>query len=795
MTDLCRIETRGRASLVLVVVAAVVIATITWLTLRGSSASSTAPVPDASMREATVEVSGSELETTSSEEPQRVSASTSTPAGAAAIDAGDQVSEDVVLRVSTHAKLAPSRDPVPNVAFAIGLGAPFDPVLDALVEGRTGDDGSTTITTKSREIAEALARGERIWARVVEPGFQQRTRTFGRKGEAAKLRAEAARAAAEPSASATKSASGSANSSTTANTSATASSNSNSTKAPAASESATATATASATANRIDVELLAHRGPTLRGRVLDSNGNPIAARIRVVPWLFERGLGMGGLAESSSDGWFEALPYEAGTFQVIADAGDRGTDALTDVIASVGVVPPPLELVVSGPGVVRGRVRDETGRPAAGIDVEVVEATYDRARQEPVVGNAVRGARRLGELELEGRGRVHAQRQTNAKGEFETRGLLAGVFVVRVVSPSVEPAALLTPVPVPSDGEPLDLVRTRPYLAVRVVDADGLPWAKVEHAFRRDVDGGWPPDPRVAVTPSRPEFVPRDGLEGWTKGRRVAVGEFVFEVRTSTTYRVGLIGGSQRWAPLEIEVPANAGRIDVTLQATKEASRGSLLVDVVTPDGKRTSRLSIRIEDPRTGDVVVDRAELFDAGWPQGFSLPEGDYRVVVDGAPSIGYFHGTLDDPRQFGRFEAGARVVAGSTVRVAGTLPRGARVRVKLVGAANDADRAAIAAQFVGVSVGIENWNEVLAARAGLLLCTEGRRPIEVEFTEVWGSTSAAGTHLSNHLALGATDVSQLVPAGRFTLEARLPGGRVVSKPVVLVDGETTEVELAFE
>lgn len=773
MTDLCRIETRGRAMLALVVVATIVIAIVAWFALRGPTSSLTAAVSEIESRERGSMGSRDALATSPSSGGPRIEAVDSSFGGAAPATAGEQNVDDVVLHVSTYARLVPPRDSVPNVAFAIGIGAPFDPTLDALVEGRTTDDGNTTITTKSREIVDALARGDRIWARVVEPGFQQRTRTFGRKSQETRQREEAASPAADPSPHAASNASSNA----------------------AADAMTGATATAPAAAHRIDIELLAHRGPTLRGRVLDADGNPISARVRVVPWLFERGLGTGALAQASSDGWFEALPYEAGTFQVIADAGDLGTDAMCDVTASVGIAPPLFELVVNGPGVVRGRVRDEAMKPAAGIDLEIVEASYDRARQEPAVANAAPGARRLGELELEGRGRVHVQTRTNAAGSFEVRGLLTGVFVVRVATASVDPAALLTPVPVPSNGEPLDLVRTRPYLAVRVVDADGVAWAKVEHALRAELDGGWPREPHVAVAPSRPQFVPWNGLEDWTKGRRVAVGEFVFDVRAGTTYRVGVLGGSQRWTPLEIEVPADAGRIDVTLSATPEVPRGSLLVDVVTPEGKRTSQLAIRIEDPRTGDVVVNRAELFDAGWPQGFSLPEGDYRVVVDGAPSTDFFHGTLMQERQLGRFEADARVVADATVRVAGTLSRGARVRVKLAGTANDADRAAIAAQFAGSTVGIDDWNEVLAARAGLLLCAEGRRPIVVEFTEEITGSSAAGTQLSNHLALGATDVSQIVPAGRFTLEARLPGGRVVSAPVVLVDGETTEVELAFE
>jgi hypothetical protein len=116
-------------------------------------------------------------------------------------------------------------------------------------------------------------------------------------------------------------------------------------------------------------------------------------------------------------------------------------------------------------------------------------------------------------------------------------------------------------------------------------------------------------------------------------------------------------------------------------------------------------------------------------------------------------------------------------------------------LAGEANAADRAAIEGTYRNSSVGIENWREVFPSRAALVLLAEGSRPIDVQFTEQWTRSSGAGTHLTKYLALDKQDVSQVLPAGRFTLEARLPGGRVARTPVVLVDGQTTEVALAFE
>ncbi len=58
----------------------------------------------------------------------------------------------------------------------------------------------------------------------------------------------------------------------------------------------------------------------------------------------------------------------------------------------------------------------------------------------------------------------------------------------------------------------------------------------------------------------------------------------------------------------------------------------------------------------------------------------------------------------------------------------------------------------------------------------------------------TLPAGARLHVRLA-GSEAPSEVLPAGRFRVEARLPGGRVVLRTVVLVDGETTAVDLSFE
>jgi hypothetical protein len=78
------------------------------------------------------------------------------------------------------------------------------------------------------------------------------------------------------------------------------------------------------------------------------------------------------------------------------------------------------------------------------------------------------------------------------------------------------------------------------------------------------------------------------------------------------------------------------------------------------------------------------------------------------------------------------------------------------------------------------------------GLALERHGRWPCAVRFRY---HHSLIGEGLRGSVALGAEATSELLPAGRFTLHARMPGGRVASAPVELVDGRTTEITLRFD
>lgn len=666
--------------------------------------------------------------------PDADSARTAAPASAEVPGAEEPLLQ---LVVATRESLAATSKVVPGIAVAAGLGAPFDATRAPLAVGRTGSDGLTTLAIPWSAVESARARGDALWLRVVEPGYQQRTR----------LR-----------------------------------------KLPDA-------------PGPLDIAAMAYRGCTLRGRVLDTAGSPVAAKVRACAWLGERGMGYGGLADARPDGWFELLPYAPGSFQIVVDAGDLGTAALRDLAILPEHVHDPIELVVRGPGVVRGRVSDGARRPVAGIDLEVLAADFDRARDEPAAEGAAPGARRLGELELEGRGRVHVEVRTDANGVFEVLGLRDDLYVVRAPD-GRGPGAALTPSPVPSDGEPLELVLARPHIAVEIVDEKGAPWiAPKPDPRRKRSSAGWsfgdpPPEALLAIAPMLEDLPSGMSSEAWIDTKDLGAGRHAADVVAGHGYWVGLLGVSQPWRPVRVAVPEGAGRVDVRIVALDPKPPGVIVVDMRSAAGESLTRgIAIRVEDPASGCALVDRDEFYGETFPLRLELPEGQYRVVGDGAPFVDNHHGVLLTPRALGRAEALVRVTSGGEIGVALQLAEGARLRLRLAGQANAADRAAVEAKYRGYSFGEEDWREVHAARATILLRSDGNRPVDVLFTEEWTGSSAAGTHLSRELALGKEDVSQVLPAGRFTLEAWLPGGRVARAPVTLVDGQTTAIALAFD
>jgi len=624
------------------------------------------------------------------------------------------------------------RQSVPSVPFVVGVGAPLDPAVRPLTRAVSDADGRARVTIPWSAVeAVRESPGAAVWARVTGQGLRARTKW---------------------------------------------------TELPPA-------------PGVLELALLVSPGGTVRGRLLAGPDQPVPGKVRLYKRNKRGRLGFGGGygGDAGEDGWFAVHLTKAGIYQVLADAGEHGTAALRDYEVRFGGEREPVELLVQGSGIVRGRVRDAAGRPAAMLDVLVLLASLGEPN-----GSYGLPEPQASERRLEGRGQFQASSRTDAQGAFEFLGLRADPYVVRARTDPYGSGYpyLLTRAPVPSDGVALQLSFGRPHLAVSVVNEDGSPWTTpLRVPARRDTDPGavWPARPQLSVFPASDEAHLLGPYETRLFGRAGAGGETVFEVDDGRRYQVGLLGGAMPWRPVEASVPEGASRVEVTVTAPEAGAMGALVVVVYDAQGAAVERgLVIRVEDLDTGAPLLVRNSIFRATGPYRINLPEGQYRLIVEGAASIERQHGTLMSERKHGRFVTTVRVLESRETTVNATLSQGARLRVRLAGSVGEQDREALREQH-------PDWDadviEYRIGRAAFALLAEGRWPEPILFRWEVTQSSAAGTHLTSELALGSEQTSELLPAGRFRVEARLPGGRVVSRSVVLVEGETTAIDLSFE
>ena len=152
---------------------------------------------------------------------------------------------------------------------------------------------------------------------------------------------------------------------------------------------------------------------------------------------------------------------------------------------------------------------------------------------------------------------------------------------------------------------------------------------------------------------------------------------------------------------------------------------------------------------------------------------------------PIVETQHGTMIEPRAYGRAERDVEVVGGGETAAWVKLPRGARVELAVHGEPTDDERRAALERF---GEDLRGFAETVARRVELrLLDPEGRVAQRVWFRETLGPTPASGVRRVGWARFGSEGRSEVLLAGTFVLEARTAGGRVTRVPVELVDGET--------
>jgi hypothetical protein len=347
---------------------------------------------------------------------------------------------------------------------------------------------------------------------------------------------------------------------------------------------------------------------------------------------------------------------------------------------------------------------------------------------------------------------------------------------------------------VPCDGTPLVLTLPGSRLLVRTVDGDGRPW---DHP-PRSLDGPaaignrWPEEPAIVAVLAPEADAPASARSAGARTellRGDPVDEVLaFDVAPGAVYVVGLMGGACAWRPERAVIPAGGGQVDVTLEPV-QVPFGTLALSVSDAQGAVQSGLEICVEDPETQLVLVRCEPRWDDEWPLALELPAGDYRVRVEGRPALDPVLGTLFAPSRHGRFEADVPVAAGRTLPLEARMPAGARIDLTLRESVQAGGGEALRRARLGIEAALCDEH---AVQAEIRLLADGRRPHPVAFRHEISGIGSQGACLRHELPVGSRQVSEIVPAGRFVLEARLPDGRVATAPVVLVDGETAVVEL---
>lgn len=510
-------------------------------------------------------------------------------------------------------------------------------------------------------------------------------------------------------------------------------------------------------------------GGTLRGRTLDSEGQPVAASISL--WNAKpAGARTSKPHKPLADGWFEYHFGDLMTCDLVAKSWESGTGRLRGVTLDPEDPHRDLEIVLHGPGVLRGRIVDAHGAGVHGLGLSAQLA-------EPVA----EGLRE---------GNPTAFKATDEEGHFEMRALQAADY--RIFASAHDPAAPpreLTQHPVPADGTPLWFRYGTPRLVVALVDASGAPWEEgiKHHAdLRREEWDAWPEKPAVIVQACRESETPGYGFANsqflaWTYA---GGGHFAFELTPDRSYAVTTFGGPFAGPARTLTVDAAMGTERIEFRARKEGTEAKLRVRVEVDGVERTGRepdrprFEVSIFDRNTSILVARRER------SGNFKLGSGAHRVVVEGRSRTGG-HFAAPAPRTLGPIEAFVDLQAGMERELTIQLRPGGVLSLAIHGEPNAGDRRAAQERHWSPLESAEL--ESYASKAELWLHRPDRPPERVFATRDM-------TWCCGDWHLGKKDLSAALPSGPGELIARLPGGREVRRAVEVVAGETVEVEMSF-
>ena len=547
----------------------------------------------------------------------------------------------------------------------------------------------------------------------------------------------------------------------------------------------------------VDMILVPLRGATARGSFFDADGRLSRGKVRAERQREDGGWGRLLGATLAGDGFFELHLARSGRYRLIAEVPDGnapGSGFLGPLELDLDQPPQDLVIRLRGPGSLRGKVIDEEGRAVAGVRILAI---VERADVWPGTGSVPDEVRTKFESEAAGLHRCFGT--TDGEGRFEFRGLRDDRFHVWAMSVDGDKFShLLTQVSVPSDGSELVLQFDRPHLVVRVREGDQLvPVERIERSVLGGFLDSWPEKPSVLVrrAPGSPIF--HEARHWMNVSETLASGELIFDLLPGIEWLVTMLAPGQRARIERVSLTPDSGRRELTFELGEPTPTGTLRVEVTDPEGTRLlDEVSVQVLDPETDAYLVGR-HWFHEGeedWPVEFDLPHGEYRLVVLSEPTYDGHHGILLRRREYGECRALATVRAGETTALTARLSVASYLDLELAGQVSAADRAFVARRLEGINLDSES-RELRARSAHVLLRPSRGYAIGVEFARrAFEGSSAYGTHTFETLPLGTRATSEALPPGEYRLELRLPGGRELSREVILLPGETLPLRFDF-
>lgn len=268
------------------------------------------------------------------------------------------------------------------------------------------------------------------------------------------------------------------------------------------------------------------------------------------------------------------------------------------------------------------------------------------------------------------------------------------------------------------------------------------------------------------------------------------------EVAAGKPYAVQVIGGAFRGEAFVVTTPEELIATTLKVRAGKHGALGKLTV-LPKRRGREFrashgSNIELWVADFESGLPLVSGVGRKNA--PTEFTLPEGKYRVVLEGQPNVGSSHGILFNPRMYGRAEAIVEIKSGGEHTVALDLQPGGYINISVQGESNADDLESLHKQFPGNPAGTD-WLVEYGRTTRIQIRRKHFLTEHVMFSgfSMEGS-SAAGTHLQRAWPFGEQHRSQMLPTGTYELLVTTHGGRQIVKTVEIKEGRTLELALEF-